>query len=657
MIEKDYTLKITTAEAEANLKQLNSTLDEQREILIMLEKDLLKVQETQRKTSKTNLEAQRRLTKQADHLKDAIKDQRLGLRTLNTERRAASSAITELNKVSKEHTDIVRGIDKLTGGYATKVIKLKKGLFSSIKVLKGFTTGLNLMKKALIATGIGAIAVGIGLIVAYWDDIKGFVSGTSDEQQKLLDTTQKTLDTQEEQLKTTSSMENTLKLQGKSEKEIRDLKRQQTDEIIASSELLLEQQKQQKKSQIEAAERNQKITAGIVAFLSLPITLLLGAVDALTYGLEKVGLLDEATSLTKGFAMGVASLVFDPKDVEEEADKTIEATEKKILELKNKRDGFILADKKDKEKTTKENNDAEIKAEKEKADALERIRQGLIDTEAERRAEKLREIQQDYTEQIALAEQFYGANSIKILQLREAQRLAIKAQEDAFDLEDKEKQAKIDADKEKKRLKGVADAKKTADALAAIEEKKRQEQLATFDNLIAIGGAETKFGQAMLIAKQLLLAKELIMDVKATLFAAKTSATKTTIKSAEAGVEVATGTAKAAASLPFPANIPMIVGYAAQAVGIVSAIRSAVKASKQATKGIGGGGGGDISAPSIDGGSVPPAFNIVGASGESQLADAIGGQSQRPSRSYVVASDVSTAQELDRNIIEGASIG
>ena len=657
MIEKDYTLKITTAEAEANLKQLNSTLDEQREILIMLEKDLLKVQETQRKTSKTNLEAQRRLTKQADHLKGAIKDQRLGLRTLNEERRQATSAITELNKGSKEQTDIVRGIDKLTGGYATKVIKLKKGLFSSIKVLKGFTTGLNLMKKALIATGIGAIAVGIGLIVAYWDDIKGFVSGTSVEQQKLLDTTQKTLDTQEEQLKTTSSMENTLKLQGKSEKEIRDLKRQQTDEIIASSELLLEQQKQQKKSQIEAAERNQNITKGIIAFLTAPIVVLLGLIDGITNSMASLGILDEGTRLTEGFLELSSSMLFDPKEVEQEADKTIEATEKKLLELKNKRDGFILADKKDKEKTTKENNDAEIKAEKEKADALERIRQGLIDTEAERRAEKLREIQQDYTEQIALAEKFYGANSIKILQLREAQRLAIKAQEDAFDLEDKEKQDIIDAKAEKKRLKGIADAKKVAEELAVLEEKKRQDRLDTFDNLIAIGGAETKFGQAMLIAKQLLLAKELIMDVKATLFAAKTSATKTVIKSAEAGVDVASGAAKAAAAAPFPGNIPLIVGYAAQAVGIVSAIKSAVKASKQATKGIGGGGGGDISAPSIDGGSVPPAFNIVGASGESQLADAIGGQSQRPSRSYVVASDVSTAQELDRNIIEGASIG
>jgi hypothetical protein len=657
MIEKDYTLKITTAEAEANLKQLNSTLDEQREILIMLEKDLLKVQQTQRKTSKTNLEAQRRLTKQADHLKDAIKDQKLGLKTLNNERRQAASAITELNKGSKEQTDIVRGIDKLTGGYVTKVINLKKGLFSSIKVLKGFTTGLNLMKKALIATGIGAIAVGIGLIVAYWEDIKGFVSGTSVEQQKLLDTTQKTLETQEEQLKTTSSMENTLKLQGKSEKEIRDLKRQQTDEIIASTELLLQQQKEQKKSQIEAAKRNQDITKGIIAFLTSPLVVLLGVVDGITNSLAKLGILDEGTNLVEGFLDFSSALLFDPKEIEEKGDETIAVTEKKLLELKNKRDGFLLQDKKDKKKKDKETNDGEIEAAKEKAAALERIRKGLIVNEQQERAEKLREIQKDYDEQIALAVKYYGAESDKVKELKEAQRLALKAQQDAFDLEDAEEQAKKDAKAEKKRLKGIADAKKVAEELAALEEKKRQDRLDTFDNLVAIGGAETKFGQAMLIAKQLLLAKELIMDVKSTLFAAKTSATKTVIKSTEAGVDVASGAAKAAAAAPFPGNIPLIVGYAAQAVGIVSAIKSAVKASKQATKGIGGGGGGDISAPSIDGGSVPPAFNIVGASGESQLADAIGGQSQRPSRSYVVASDVSTAQELDRNIIEGASIG
>ena len=70
------------------------------------------------------------------------------------------------------------------------------------------------------------------------------------------------------------------------------------------------------------------------------------------------------------------------------------------------------------------------------------------------------------------------------------------------------------------------------------------------------------------------------------------------------------------------------------------------------------GGSDTVPKPSMSGGSAPqpPAFNIVGSSGETQLADAIGGQTQRPSRAYVVSNDVTTAQEMERNIIEGASI-
>ena len=52
-----------------------------------------------------------------------------------------------------------------------------------------------------------------------------------------------------------------------------------------------------------------------------------------------------------------------------------------------------------------------------------------------------------------------------------------------------------------------------------------------------------------------------------------------------------------------------------------------------------------------------PQFNVVGASGQSQLAEAVtGALTETPIRSYVVASDVTTAQQLDRNIVEGASI-
>jgi len=89
--------------------------------------------------------------------------------------------------------------------------------------------------------------------------------------------------------------------------------------------------------------------------------------------------------------------------------------------------------------------------------------------------------------------------------------------------------------------------------------------------------------------------------------------------------------------------------------GVLATGFAAVKSIKSVKPGGGGGG-----TPSLSGGGgsapTPPAFNIVGQSGETQLADAIGSQTQRPSRAYVVSNDVTTAQEMDRNIIEGASI-
>ena len=63
------------------------------------------------------------------------------------------------------------------------------------------------------------------------------------------------------------------------------------------------------------------------------------------------------------------------------------------------------------------------------------------------------------------------------------------------------------------------------------------------------------------------------------------------------------------------------------------------------------GGGRGVSTPSA------PAFNIVGSDPQTQLADAIGQQTQKPIKAFVVAGDVSTAQSLDRNIIQESSLG
>lgn len=54
--------------------------------------------------------------------------------------------------------------------------------------------------------------------------------------------------------------------------------------------------------------------------------------------------------------------------------------------------------------------------------------------------------------------------------------------------------------------------------------------------------------------------------------------------------------------------------------------------------------------------SQGPAFNIVGASGQSQLAQLISNQTSQPIKTYVVAGEVSTAQSLERNRVKEASI-
>ena len=205
------------------------------------------------------------------------------------------------------------------------------------------------------------------------------------------------------------------------------------------------------------------------------------------------------------------------------------------------------------------------------------------------------------------------------------------------------------------------DAKFLSDKVKESEEQKRMQRHQTLNDLLTIVGEETKIGRAILIAKQLMIAKEMIMEAKSTLFAAQQSATKSVIKASEAGVDIVGGAAKTASTVPFPFNIPLIIGYAAQAVGIYRSIKQAMKAQKAATSGLG------VSTPSVDlaspsaslsagGASQAPDFNVVGTTGTNQLADAIGSQNQAPIRAYVVSGDVTTSQSLDRNIVDSATL-
>jgi hypothetical protein len=114
--------------------------------------------------------------------------------------------------------------------------------------------------------------------------------------------------------------------------------------------------------------------------------------------------------------------------------------------------------------------------------------------------------------------------------------------------------------------------------------------------------------------------------------------------------------------LKTPTTIPEPFGSIQKAISAASILASGIQtvrkitavqlpATKGASSSVGGGGAVASAAP------TPPAFNVVGASETNQLAQSIGQDEKQPVKAYVVSNDVSTAQALDRNIVETASIG
>jgi hypothetical protein len=99
---------------------------------------------------------------------------------------------------------------------------------------------------------------------------------------------------------------------------------------------------------------------------------------------------------------------------------------------------------------------------------------------------------------------------------------------------------------------------------------------------------------------------------------------------------------------------------AAIAIGILGAAQIAAIASTKfvptatsVPSGAGGISGGGAGAPA----QQEPVFNIVGTGTQMQLAETVAQRTGEPVKAYVVSNDVTTAQELDRNIITGSAIG
>ena len=569
-------------------------------------------------------------------------------------------------------------LDEATGGLANKARNVVGGFKamgkSAVTAFKGAIAGANGMKKALIASGIGAIVVAVGLLVAYWDDIVGLVSGVSSESKTLLKTTEATRDAASEQLEATQASESSLRLAGKSEDEIRQLKIEQTKEIIFATEQILAQQKLQKASQVAAAERNQKISAGILAFLMLPITVLLGAVDALTAGLAYVGVLEKGTNLVEEAAMGAASLIFDPAETAEEGDATIKETEKQLNALKNKRDGFILKG----QANDKKASDDKAQNARDLEDELERLRAENIAGE-EAKALALLEIEKRKQEEELIAK---GASKELLLELdtnyetrkaeiEEGFRLAREEKQIADDALAAERRQLIDDALQQANLDSMDQMFERAQAELEIQRQADVEKLllagATADEIAKINGKYAAKNKALVkdeadytkmlkdqeVQNSLNAGKDMLDSIvnlvgEGTAVGKAAAIASTTISTYQS----ATAAYASVVGIPVvgPVLAPIAAGVAV-ASGLMS-IKNILSTKTPGNKPVPGGGG----APSVPAApTYDPSAALAAAGGEDEVNNVVTSSQQQGStqnviKAYVVSDDMTTQQEADAKI-------
>ena len=256
--------------------------------------------------------------------------------------------------------------------------------------------------------------------------------------------------------------------------------------------------------------------------------------------------------------------------------------------------------------------------------ALDREEVELTNTKLESESKLSIERQRFNAEQIE--DEVQRLEALKQIDLLEAEQEAIRLQA-IVDNANAGTQAKVDAQialdefMEQSRQTNLT----RDEEIAQLQKLRKEQTLAdaknTFDQVAQLAGKDSKVGKALAIA----------------------SATISGVQ----GVQNAYTTAQKSPITTFFPAYPVVQAALAGAVAAknIAAIKSVDSSGK-------GGGG----TPTTTATSQPPSFNIVGATETSQLAEAVGSQTQQPIQAYVVANDVTTAQSLENNIVEGATL-
>jgi hypothetical protein len=468
-------------------------------------------------------------------------------------------------------------------------------------VMNGATLAAKAFRGALVATGIGALVVGIGLLVANFDKLKSIIFGGASNAEIL-----------NKKLKETISL---------------------NDELVSQNERslkLLEAQGANEEKIFATKQRN--LTSEIAGILEK-----MDAIDEVYKAELKAGNLTDE----KKKELQDQYDAFQKQATDKRTEYEINQNAKVVKEVNDslneqiKREDEIQASKDKKEEIAKEKAKRLRDEAKEIAKNAKKANDEIRKTDLERLTEKYN------AERSLLEKQNISTLELEIKFLNDKNELNLKQQE----IEQKLRDEKIEADKKAEQdywfAQSDAAVKRTEEDIArekkVAEEKRNINALAiqSAQNVVSIlaglGEKNKKIQKIALVANGALSIAEIINNTN--VGSSKEVATK--------GVFGLTTSA---------------VLYAKMALSIGSVIAATAKG----LSALGGGGSVGGSGSANGGGATQttaPQFNIVGQSGTNQLAQTIAGQQNRPIEAFVVSSAVTTSQALDRNRVKTATFG
>ena len=594
---KTYEVDISTKQAQENVDELNKSLEAQVDLISDLENEVNGYEKELKglnDASSKTLKRKDKLNKQLREAKTRLSDEKKGLQDVTKERNKANQVLKEATDNQAEYSGVLGLVDNQLGGAIGKITGMTKAV-------GGATKGFKLMRVAIIGTGIGALVIALTSLTAAFT--------ASEEGQNKFIKMMNTISV------VTGNVVDILANLGEGIFAIgKAMVKLATGDLAGASE-----------AWGEMKENINEVTDAIKNFG-----------EETSKEIETMNKLSDARAYADKLER---KLIVERAEADRtRADLLEKAVDKEKYNLQE-RIGFLEeAGKLEEDITNKEIEAARIRFEtKQEENKLSKSTKEDLNEEAELKAQLIQLETARLTKAKEVTSQIIGLKAEerakeKALQ-DEADRIA-KEEKDERDRIAKEARLKREEEEktaEEERLRMLKEnaekAIQIAEAEAAAKKANLDKTASVLQAFSAIAGEETVAGKAFAVAAATINTYRGVSDALAA----------TTVTPFETALKFANAAAIGIAGI---ANVKKIISVKTPTVR-------------------GGGGGGTQSAPSLGASAPPrpPSFNVVGASNTNQLADAIGGQTQVPTRAYVVSSDVTSAQELDRNIVEGASIG